>query len=84
MDIAAHIFLVLSALLMLGVYAFALYRAATNELFGPRDRGIWVVFIGLTNVIGAIAFLLALGVMRKYQRKAPENAGLEKRREEIS
>ena len=59
-------------LLMFGISSFALCRAATTKLFGPRERAIWVVFIALTNVLGAFVFLLALGVMRKYQRKTAQ------------
>jgi hypothetical protein len=72
MDISARIFLALSAALMLGAWIFALYRAATNKSLGPRERGIWVVFIGLFFVLGAIAYLSAMGVLRKYQIKVPE------------
>jgi hypothetical protein len=73
MDVAERVFLLLLTMLILAVWVFALYRAATCELLGPRERGIWVVFIAIFNVLGAIAFLLALGVLRKYQRKAPQD-----------
>ena len=74
MDIAGIAFLSVIGLLALGVWIFALYHAACTDLFGPRERGIWLVFIAAGNFLGAIVFLLAPKSLREQsERKAAEN-----------
>jgi len=59
--------LLLALLLPLfAVWLYALLHAATSELNTRSERGLWVLFIAIFNILGALAYLLAMRTKREY------------------
>ena len=69
METVGLAFICLMTAVALGVWVFALYDAAASDTFGPRERRLWVIFIAIFSVLGAIAYLLARRSVREHTRK---------------
>ena len=70
MEIIGYAILSAFTLAMLGVWIGALYRAATCQCLAARERGMWVVFIAVFNIVGAFAYFLATDALSKHQHSA--------------